>query len=65
MSADPKMEEIETPEQEYQPMTSKAFPKNVEPKGRTRFGPPPSKPKPTTKNVFNTDPQGTKRPVEK
>ena len=46
-------------------MTSKAFPPNVEPKGKTRFGPPVTTPKPVKKNVFNTDKFGTRKPVEK
>ena len=41
---------------------SAAFPKNVEPRGKTRFGPAPRKPKPTTKNVFNTDSTGKAKP---
>ena len=40
------------------PAPSTAFPKNVEPKGATRFGPAPRAPQATVKNRFNTDPKG-------
>lgn len=42
----------------------KAFPdsETQEPKGRTRFGPDPMKPRPTTENVNNTDKAGTAKP---
>ncbi len=41
----------------------RAFPENVEPHGATRFGPAPTKPKPTTTNVNNVDPHGRKSPT--
>ena len=46
-------------------MTSKAFPPNVEPRGKEIFGPPPPKPQPVKENIFNTDKFGTRKPVEK
>ena len=39
-----------------------AFPEPVEPKGRLYFGPAPPPPRPTTGNIYNTDPKGRKKP---
>ena len=39
-----------------------AFPPNVEPRGRKRFGPP-TRPEPApVENIYNTDPHGTAKP---
>ena len=39
-----------------------AFPKNREPKGGLRFGPPPFGPRPPKQNVHNVDPKGRAQP---
>ncbi len=41
---------------------SRAFPANVEPKGRKIFGPEPTPRQPARENVFNTDPHGRRVP---
>lgn len=43
---------------------SAAFPasETQEPKGKTRFGPPPRPERPVQKNVYNVDPHGRKQP---
>ena len=45
------------------PAPSTAFPENKEPRGATRFGPPPRAPQPTVANRFNSDPKGIRRPM--
>ena len=47
------------------PAPSRAFPANTEPKGKTIFGPAPSKPRPAVENVFNDDKHGRRKPGEK
>ena len=47
------------------PAPSKAFPENQEPKGRTHFGPAPSKPRPSVGNVLNTDRFGKRVPRDR
>lgn len=47
------------------PAPSRAFPKNTEPKGKTIFGPAPSKPRPTVGNVLNTDRFGKRVPRDR
>ena len=47
------------------PAPSKAFPANVEPKGRTHFGPQPTPHRPAVENVFNDDKHGRRKPGEK
>jgi len=44
---------------------SKAFPENVEPRGKKIFGPAPSKPQPSVGNVLNTDRFGKRRPGDR
>jgi len=44
---------------------SKAFPRNEEPRVKTRAGPPPQKPRPTVENVHNVDKHGTAEPWRK
>jgi len=41
---------------------NKPFPSNQEPRGATRFGPDPMKPRPTTQNANNTDKAGKAQP---
>ena len=43
------------------PAASRAFPQATEPKGRSRFGPPPRAPQPTVQNRFNTDKHGKRK----
>ena len=43
---------------------SKAFPENVEPKGRTHFGPAPSPHRPAQENIFNDDKHGRRVPKD-
>ena len=48
------------PMPKHKPGPSTAFPKNVEPRGKQRFGPDPRAPQPPVKNIFNTDAKGTR-----
>ena len=52
------------PVQTPSPPASRAFPQATEPKGRTRFGPPPRAPQPTVQNRFNTDKHGRRPPMK-
>ena len=45
------------------PKPSTAFPANVEPRGKTRFGPAPTTQKPPVQNIFNSDRHGKRPPM--
>ncbi len=47
------------------PASSRAFPANVEPRGKTHFGPAPHPPRPSVGNVFNTDKHGKRKPGDR
>ena len=44
------------------PAPSKAFPANVEPMGKTHFGPQPTPHRPAVSNPLNTDKFGRRKP---